>query len=234
MYDVDLADISGFDLEEALPSDLAMAFLARGRRFHARKGLIVIAQGADASDVYLIISGLVRFSVISSNGRETILREIGPGRLFGEMAVLGAKRRSASAVVVADAVIGIVSGSAFTSFLREVPGAGYWVATQLASRVRHLTDKCSELATLSVCARLHMEIIRLSAAAAGRDWDVYEIARFPTHTELAARIGSHREAVTRELRQLAKEGIVSQSRRERTLTIHSLSRLRALMARMAR
>jgi CRP-like cAMP-binding protein len=101
MYDVDLANISGLDLEEALPSDLALALLARGKRFHARKGLIIIAQGSDANDVYLTVSGLVRFSVVSSNGRETILREIGPGRLFGEMAVLGAKRRSASAVVVA-------------------------------------------------------------------------------------------------------------------------------------
>lgn len=231
MYDAELADISGLDLEEALPAELATAFLERGKRFHARKGLIVIAQGADASDVYLIVSGSVRFSVISSNGRETILREMGAGRLFGEMAVLGDKRRSASAVVVADAVIGVMSGAAFSAFLREVPSAGYWLATQLAARVRHLTEKCSELATLSVCTRLHMEIIRLSASA-GRDWDRCEIADFPTHTELAARIGSHREAVTRELRQLAKEGIASQSGRK--LTIHSLSRLRTLMARMSR
>lgn len=230
MYDAELAEISGLDLEEALPSDLATALLARGKRFHARKGLMVIAQGAETSDVYLIVSGLVRFSVVSSNGRETILRDMGPGRMFGEMAVLGDKRRSASAVVVSDAVIGLISGPAFVAFLREVPGAGYWLATQLASRVRHLTEKCSELATLSVCARLHMEIMRLSAGS-GQDMDACDIADFPTHTELAARIGSHREAVTRELRQLSKEGIVSQSGRK--LTIHSLSRLRTLMARMA-
>ena len=230
MYDAEeLADISGLDLEEALPSDLAAALLARGKRFQAPKGLMIIAQGTDASDVYLIVSGTVRVSVISSNGRETILREMGPGRLFGEMAVLGDNRRSASAVVTTDAVIGLVSGAAFSSFLREVPGAGYWLATQLAARVRHLTEKCSELATLSVCARLHMEIVRLSA---GAGLDRFEIADFPTHTELAARIGSHREAVTRELRQLAKDGIVSQSGRK--LTIHSLSRLRTLMARMTR
>lgn len=233
MFDAEeLTEISGLDLEEALPADLATALMARGGPIIAAKGLMVIAQGAEASDVYLIVSGEVKFSVFSSNGRETSLRKMGAGRLFGEMAVLGDKRRSASAVVVDKAEIWQVSGAAFTAFLRDVPGAGYWLSTQLAARVRHLTEKCSELATLPVAARLHLEIIRLSAEA-GLSGDRREIRNFPTHAELAARIGSHREAVNRELRQLEKEGIVSRPNR-RTLTIHSLARLRTLMARMTR
>jgi len=233
MYDAEWAEVSGLDLEEALPDDLAAELLSRGKRINAQKGLTLIAQGADSSDVYLIASGLVRFSVTASNGKEIILREMGPGRLFGEMAVLGHQRRSANATVVVNSVIGRISGAAFTSFLKDVPGAGYWLATLLATRVRHLTEKCSELASLSVCARIHMELMRL-AAAADRDSDQLRIANFPTHEELAARIGSHREAVTRELSQLDKDGLISQSRKERTLTIHSLSRMRTMMARMAR
>ena len=232
MYDAEeLTEISGLDLEEALPADLATALLARGKRVWTRKGQTVINQGTDASDVYFIVSGVVRFSVVSSNGKELSLRDMGPGRLFGEMAVLGDKRRSASARAVDAGEIWQVSGAAFTSFLQEVPGAGYWLATQLAARVRHLTEKCSELATLPVSARVHIEIMR-EAAKVRRDGDRCEIPKFMIHAEMAARIGTHREAVTRELLQLAKEGIISRSKGG-TLTIHSLSRLRALKERIA-
>lgn len=233
MYDAeDLGEILGLDLEEPLPDDLAAAFRARASRSRARKGQIIIGQGTYATDVYLIEEGKVGFSITSSNGRDTSLREMLAGRLFGELAALTDKGRSVSAIATTDNVLmSHVSGPVFIAFLNEVPGAGYWMAKQLAARVRHLTEKCSELATLPVAARIHRELLRLSTEAK-QDGDRCEIEDFPTHAELAARIGSHREAVTRELGQLQHEEIVSLQRR--TLTILSLSRLHRLMARMTR
>jgi len=231
MFDAEeLIEISGLGAEEVVPTDLAAAFLTHGKRKVTRKGQTIIDQGTDATDVYYIVSGKVRFDVVSSNGKLTILRHMGPGQLFGEMAILGDKRRSASATVLEGDDIRQVSGAAFTSFLQDVPGAGHWLATQLAARVRHLTEKCSELATLPVSARIHIEILR-EAQKVSRDGDRCEIPEFMIHADLAARIGSHREAVTRELGQLEKEGIISRPRG--ALIIHSLSRLQALKDRIA-
>jgi CRP/FNR family cyclic AMP-dependent transcriptional regulator len=230
MHYEELLEISGMDLEGVLPEDLARELTSRGKRISAQKGLTLIAQGADSRDVYLIDSGLVRFSVASSNGKEIALREMGPGRLFGEMAALGDHRRSANATVVANSVIWRISGAAFTSFLKEAPGAGYWMASILAARLRHLTERYSELAALSVSARLHMELVRM-AAANEHECDQQIIFNFPTHEEMAARIGTHREAVTRELRQLERDGLISQSRKDRTLTINSLARLKSVVVR---
>ncbi len=221
---------SGLDVEAVLPAPLSEAFSARATKIRARRGQLLITQGSEADDVYLILSGKVNISVFSANGRETVLREMGPGRLLGEMAAIEGLPRSASVVVVDDALLALISAAAFRTFLHDVPGAGFWMARQLAARVRNLTDKSSELASLSVAGRLLSELLRLAAGSVSQG-DQCEIAGFPTHMELAARIGTHREAVTRELRLLRQEGLVAQS--GRTLSIVSLAKLRALLERLA-
>jgi CRP-like cAMP-binding protein len=216
---------------ETIPPALADAFAARGTRLQARKGQMLIAQGSEASEVYLILSGRVNISVFSTNGRETILRDMGPGHLFGELAAIDGRPRSANVTVVEDATLVLVSAAAFRSFLVEVPEAGYWLATQLVARVRSLSDKSVELASQPVAARLVGELLRLAEAhPAGPDRS--EIPRLPTHADLAARIGTHREAVTRELRLLAKEGLVVQTGRR--LDITSRAGLAALHERLTR
>jgi CRP-like cAMP-binding protein len=192
---------------------------------------MLIAQGANADDVYLILSGRVSFSVFSTSGRETVLCELGPGRLLGEMAALGGQPRSASAIVVEEAVLAFLSGTAFNTILVEVPGAGHWMAVQLAARVRSLTEKSSELATLPVAGRIVKELLRLSSATSAQG-DSALIVSLPTHAELAARIGTHREAVTRELGMLKRIGLVAQSGRR--LEICSISGLTKLLDRLSR
>ncbi|OXE37067.1 MAG: cyclic nucleotide-binding protein [Phenylobacterium zucineum] len=223
--------VAGINLEDVLPEALAEAFCALATRIHARRGQMLIAQASNADDVYLILSGRVKFSVFSANGRETILREMGPGCLFGELAAINGQSRSVSVIVVEDADLALTTAVKFRGFLNDVPGAGYWMATQLAARVRDLTEKSSELASLPMAARLVSELLRLTAPQTA-EGDTADITRLPTHADLAARIGTHREAVTRELRRLAQDGFVSQSGRR--LTVRSRSALKALLARLSR
>jgi CRP/FNR family transcriptional regulator, cyclic AMP receptor protein len=223
--------LAGLDEEDVLPPALADAFIALGKRVHARRRQMLIAQGSEASDVYLIETGRVNISVFSANGRETILREMGPGRLVGEMAAIDGRPRSANVTVTEDAVLVLVSAAAFKRFLIDVPGAGYWMAAQLVARVRNLSDKSVEFASQPVAARLVSELLRITAASTPGD-DRCEIARLPTHADLAARIGTHREAVTRELRQLTREGMVAQTGRR--LEIVSRSALTVLLERLSR
>jgi len=222
--------VGGIDREEILPEMLAAAFMARATAVRARKGQLLIAEGSAADDVYLIVSGRLQISMFAANGRETILRDMGPGRLVGEMSAISAMPRSASVTAVEDSSLGMLSGTGFRTFMQEEPGAGYWMAVQLAARVRNLTEKTRDLATLPVSARLQSELLRL-ALERPVDGDCCVIAPLPTHMELAARIGTHREAVTRELRLLHQEGIVGQQ--GRTLEIRSLERLRAALRRHA-
>ena len=214
-----------------LPPALNDALRARGRQMPVRRGQIVIASDTQSTDVYLIVSGRVQISLLSSHGRETILRDMGPGRLFGELAAIDDQPRSANVVALDDSVLAVLSAPDFRDFLSNVPEAGFWMAQQLAGRVRNLTEKVFEMATMPVSHRLQSELTRL-AIDAGIDDDRSIIAQVPTHADLAARIGTHREAVTRELGLLSNEGIVTQAGRK--LTINSVSRLQALRARTMR
>ena len=83
-----------------LPQALAAAFMARASRTQAREGQMLIVQGGASDEVFLILSGRVQVSVFSTNGREAVLREMGPGRLVGEMAALADQPRSACALVL--------------------------------------------------------------------------------------------------------------------------------------
>ena len=223
--------VLGRDREATLPAALSDALLARARHMPVRRGQIVIAAETQSIDVFLIVSGRVQISLLSSHGRETILREMGPGRIFGELAAIDGHRRSANVVALENGVLAVLSGAEFRNFLSNVPEAGFWMAQQLTGRVRNLTEKVFEMATMPVSHRLQSELARL-AADAGVCEDRSVIPHVPTHADLAARIGTHREAVTRELGLLASEGIVTQT--GRTLTINSVGRLQTLRERTTR
>jgi len=227
----DYVVVLGLDREAILPPALNAALLARARRMPMRREQIIIADETQSTDVFLIIAGRVQISLLSSHGRETILREMGPGRIFGELAAIDGSPRSANVVAVENGVLAVLSGGEFRDFLSNVPEAGFWMAQQLAGRVRNLTEKVFELATMPVSNRLQSELARL-AIVAGISADRSVIAQVPTHADLAARIGTHREAVTREIGLLTGDGIVTQ--KGRTMTINSVTRLQALRERTAR
>jgi len=214
-----------------VPGPLIDAFMARARLSKARRGQIVIAEGSETSDVYLIRTGKVQFSLFSPQGREVILRELTADRIFGEAAVIDGLPRSVSAIAREDSTLAQMRGEEFLDLLETVPGAALWMSRMLGARVRSLTERAFELATLPVAGRVQSELLRL-ARESGAAGDQAAIDPLPTHAELAARIGTHREAVTRELNLLAADGILRQSGRR--VDILSTKRLQSLYDRIRR
>jgi len=215
--------------EEPFPAGLRDAYLARARLMKLRRGQIVISEGSETSEVYLIRSGRVQISLFSPHGREVILREMGPNLIFGELAAIDRQPRSANVVAIEDCLLAYMRGEDFLEFLGAVPQAGLWMSQLLVARIRNLTARAFELATLPVAGRVHSELLRL-AREAGIESDQALLHPMPTHADLAARIGTHREAVTRELNLLAGEGIVRQSGRK--AQILSVARLQSLYDRI--
>src|SRR3546814_12272490 len=113
------------------------------------------------------------------------------------MSAISTMPRSASVTAVEDSSLGMLSGAGFRTFMQEEPGAGYWMAVQLAARVRNLTEKTRDLATLPVSARLQSELLRL-ALERPVDGDRCMIAPLPPHMELAARSGKNGHTAWRE------------------------------------
>jgi CRP/FNR family transcriptional regulator, cyclic AMP receptor protein len=211
---------------ELLTPDERRRMEARAIRIRMRKGQTIIESGSHSRDVYFLIEGELRVLLFSPDGKEVSVRTLRPGQMFGELAALDGLPRSATVVATAPSVVVSMRVADFRACIASSADAALWLAENLASQIRALTDRLFELAALNVRSRLHCELLRL-AAVAGQIGSRAVIRPFPTHAELANRIGTHREAVTRELRDLARIGLVAQG--ARSLTILDIERLSSLV-----
>lgn len=192
------------------PPALRKAVQSRMRSLRAQKGRTIVGVGARATDVFFIVQGSVQVLLYSRDGREVSVRLLEAGDLFGDLAALDGLPRSASVIALNEVRLKVISRDDFVALVEGSPKAGIWMARRLTLEVRRMTERVFELSALNVRARLHCELLRL-ARGSGPAPAVVKPA--PTHAELANRIGSHREAVTREMRALAEMNIIRNARR---------------------
>jgi CRP/FNR family transcriptional regulator, cyclic AMP receptor protein len=195
---------------DLVPASLRRVMESRMRTLRAARGRTIISVGARTADVFYLAEGEAQVLLYSSNGREVSVRNLGPGAVFGELAALDGLARSASVIALTDVRLRVMSRDDFLSCIEASPEAALWLARRLGAEVRRLTERVFELSALNVQARLHCELLRL---ARGGGPHATLVSPAPTHAELANRIGTHREAVTRELRALVQMNIIRNHRR---------------------
>ena len=102
--------------------------------------------------------------------------------------------------------------AAFQELLQTEPKVAQALLPQLVTKIRALTTRVYEFSTLAVNNRIQAELLRL-ASLAPREGKSAHIVPAPTHVEIASRVSTHREAVTRELNRLSRIGIIERKRR---------------------
>lgn len=153
----------------------------------ATKGLIVVREGA------------VKIYKTGAGGREQILEIEGPGRAVAELPLFDQGPYPASCEAVHDSVLLVVRPGDFQELLRRHPDLTRAVIASLAQRLRRMVLLVQELSLRDVRQRL-IDLLRELAG----DRDSFELEL--SHQELAARIGTVREIVSRMLAKLAHEG----------------------------
>ena len=164
-----------------------------------------------SDDVLFIVSGLVRVVHRTAIGKDVILGEIGEGTYFGEMAAIDGQVRSANVTALQKSSIATMRASLFRDILLREPEISISVLNLLVRRVRTLNRKLSEHAYLTAVERLYCELLRSSHLRVGHDRQ-RSISPPPTQQELAERIGSRREVVSRALCALEEQGLLEKSR----------------------
>lgn len=180
--------------------------------------------------VFFAIEGVFAARLQSAVGRKVAIRLLQPGSHFGEIAAITNTPRSVAIFADTDGMLAKCPAETFVGLIKSNGAFACVVASHLARTVISLTDRVFELAALEVRFRIYAELLRLSADAEATPEGLL-IRNAPTHEAIGAAIGSPREAVTRELRFLASEGILQQSKRE--LLITSIDRLRQLLHQRA-
>lgn len=193
------------------------------RRYGRRE--MIISHDEESRDVFFVLEGRARATVYSEAGAAVAYRDIEPGGIFGELAAIDGRPRSASVIALDPLRVARLSEAAFRDLVGSRPGFTWTLLDHLAIQVRRLTDRVYEYSTLVVRKRLIRELLRLTDGPDPPDGQV-SIRPAPTHVDLAARISTHREAVSREMSALSKKKLVE--RRGGALVLRDLATLRMI------
>jgi len=211
--------LAGIELFHDLPPEAVqdLSKHCHWRRYGARK--LIFSCQDERRDVYFIARGTVRVIYYSACGREVSFRDLSAGEMFGELSAIDAQPRSASVMAITDSVIGVMPPRLFWEMLEHHQEVTAVILQRLVKLVRALSERVVEFSTLAVRNRIHAELLRMARANAptGVTAVIYPV---PTHVEIASRVGTCREAVTRELNGLVRTGIIA--KRGGTLVVQSI------------
>jgi CRP/FNR family transcriptional regulator, cyclic AMP receptor protein len=214
-----LRSVDGF--RELAPEDLR-AIAGKCTWNWYRTHQLIFSRGDATNDVFFIVQGRVRITTYSLMGKEVTFRDLNAGESFGDLAAIDNRPRSATAVAISDSLLASLAAPAYWQTMMRHPPVAAASLRRLAHLVRALSDRVIESAILPVPTRIKLELFRM-AQQRMRGPGCVEIDPAPTHAEIAARVATHREAVTRELRRLTADGIVV--RRGRKLLVADLNAL---------
>lgn len=178
------------------------------------------------SDVFFLVSGKGRVIIYSHSGRAVAFRDISVGDIFGELAAIHERPRSASIEAVEASVVARIKKDDFWELLRSEPKFMETVVKHLAQQIRELTNRIYEFSTLAVRNRIHAEIYRLALKQVDDNNRAY-IRPIPPHSQIASRVSTTREAVARELSYLSKIGVLCRTSNE--LEVPDLERLKTII-----
>ena len=176
--------------------------------------------------VFFLVGGKARAIIYSVAGKQVTFRDIEAGGMFGEIAAIDGKPRSASVESLTPCLVASMSSTVLWDVLHEYPPVMTAAFEYFTAQVRTLTERVFEFSTLAVKNRIHAELLRMARDHPGED-NTAVLSPAPTHAEIASRISTHREAVTRELNRLVELGLIE--RRKGKLTILDVTRLARLV-----
>ena len=170
-------------------------------------GQIICHQGDFGDHLYVVIDGLTKVVFTSERGDEMVLNILGPGEIFGELALLDGSPRSASVVALQSTTVFILPRSRLLELMRQNPGLADEFLKSVGRLVRKLTEQVGDLAFLDLGGRLAKLLLQISARHAHAQGLVLD--REFTQSDLAGMIGASRPAVNRALQSLAARGLIA-------------------------
>jgi len=195
--------------------ELEALSLCLGRRVFGR-GVFIFHKDSPGQMLYIVESGLVRLFVISDAGQEISLNVCGPGEVFGELAVLDGRPRSAGAVALETTVTRTLQREDLLSFLGKCPCLARNLIELLTTRLRYTTRYVEDLAFLDVNSRVAARLLDL-ASRRGVQRGGIEIELCLTQAELATWVVASRESVNKVLVTFRARGWIAIDGQEITI-----------------
>jgi CRP-like cAMP-binding protein len=190
------------------PERNALIARAHMRRFGA--GETIFLMGTLHDSMIAVLDGEVRISVPSAEGKEVMLAIVHAGEVFGEIAMLDGKPRSADAKALTACNLAVLDRRDVLAVLERNPTAWLGLVEVLCSRLRQTDQHLVEVALLGLPQRLAKTLLRIIDAARSQTTNRSEL-RLWQH-ELA-NLGGHRASVNKCLHEWQRAGIIRMEKR---------------------
>jgi CRP-like cAMP-binding protein len=179
---------------------------ARTQKYAANENIFLM--GSPGDDMVAVVSGTIRISVPSPEGKEVVLAILGPGEICGEIALLDGKERTADANAATDCSVVVLERRDVLAFLAKYPDAWTKLIDVLCARMRTVDHQMAEFAMAPLPVRLAKALLRL-ASSEGPTVDGRAVERIHlTQRELGNVIGATRESVNKHLGAWQRKGCV--------------------------
>ena len=169
-------------------------------------GEVLFLRGEAGTGLYGVLAGSVKITVSSATGKELMLGVMGPGEVFGEIALLDGGTRTANAIALGAATVLVVPHRQFRAFLVKRPELCVYFLEILCERLRSTNARLEDVAFLGLPARLAKVLLNLAAGQGpGEDGGITLRSRV-SQQALGQLVGSSRESVNKQLQVWRKAG----------------------------
>jgi CRP/FNR family transcriptional regulator/CRP/FNR family cyclic AMP-dependent transcriptional regulator len=188
-------------------ADMRSLIAVTNRRKYPKDAVIFFEH--DPGDaMFMIISGRIKVTILSDDGREIILSILSDKDFFGEMALLDNEPRSATAIAVQDTEVAVLHQKDFLSIVEKRPRVLINLLSAVSDRLRKANHQIGSLALLDVYGRVAGVLLEMARETGIRLKDGRIRFRRPTHQEIANMIGATRETVSRTISDLHRRGYI--------------------------
>jgi len=192
------------DLDQATLDKIAD--LGNFRKYE--KEAVILLENETGSALFVIVSGKVKVSRTSDDGREVILTILSDSDFFGEMAILDGQNRSANVTAIEDSELFLIQRSDFLDLLYTHPEVSISLLQELTKRLRGADMKIKSLSLKDAEGKVATVILQLADDLGKIKQGVVEIDKLPFQHDLANMAGTSRETISRTLHTFAKKGLI--------------------------
>ncbi len=167
---------------------------------------VVFWEGDLESNLYFLQYGSLKVLKTAPDGRTQVLRFIEAGEIFNEVGVLARRPNPATAVALEESGIWLIPRAALEKIVLAHPALAMQIIENMADKIIELVTLAADLSLKTVEARFAQILLEQTAG------DVIERRRWLNQTELAARLGTVPDVLSRVIRELTKAGLIETDR----------------------
>lgn len=201
--------LSDSDVFGALTDEELDRLIGYGSTINHAKGHMIFQKGDAGDSLAVVLSGRIKISSLSQDGREAVLNFIEPGQSFGEIALFDGKPRTADATALEASELFVLRRTDVQDFLVRQPEIAFRIIGILCGRIRRTSEKLEAAVTLNMAPRIAKGLSELTRIYGRKCPEGLRIELKLSQRELGGFVGLARENVNRQLTIWRNENLLT-------------------------